>query len=376
MKAPSYSNYWKDVSFEEWTNWQWQLQHTITSIDELEKIINLSEDEKRGIKAATEHLKMQISPHVASMIIEANDSSLRKQFIPSGEEVLSIKSEFLFSDVNADNEYSPVPGLVHRYPSKVLIFPSNYCGTYCRYCFRRKLNRDVEETISMEGYEQIFNYIRNDTSIEEVILSGGDPLVLNDDKLEYIIKTAYEIPHVQIIRLHTRMPIVIPYRITQRFVEMLTKYKPVFVVIHIDTPSEISEQAKHSISQLIDNGIPCLASSPLLKGINDSEEVLRSLWTELIKLRVKPYYLFHSDPVKGLKHFVVPIKQGLNLMNKLYDRMSGLGIPHYCLNVPGGGGHVLLSHNYVDEVEEGHYKITTFEGNIVDFYEDLSEPQI
>lgn len=362
---------WKDIPLEKWVNWQWQIQNAITSGEELEKVVALTDDERTGVKAATQYLKLRISPHIAAMInFSDHDKTLRRQFIPSGEEVLSLDDDLLFSDVNADNRFSPIPGLIHRYPSKVLVFPSNYCGSYCRYCFRRKLNRDVETTLNKYDYETIFRYLRDNSQIEEVIFSGGDPLVIGDDLLEYILSSVQEIPHVQLVRLHTRMPVVIPYRITSNFLSLLKKYKPIFIVIHIDTLAEISEQTKEAISALVDNGIPCFASCPLLKDINDNESVLRNLWTELLRLRVKPYYLFHSDPVKGLRHFVVPIKRGLEIMKNLYDRMSGLAIPHYCFNVPNGGGHILLNYNYVDEIREGHYIITTFEGNRFEYFEN------
>jgi lysine 2,3-aminomutase len=280
----------------------------------------------------------------------------------------------LFSDVNADDRYSPVNGLIHRYPSKVLIFPSNYCGAYCRYCFRRKLIREVEETLDKNQLRQAFDYINSNSAIEEVIFSGGDPLVLGDNSIDYLLSSLSQISHVQIVRFHTRLPVTVPYRITDQFIDTLNKYKrrfPIYVVIHIDSMVEFSDPMREAIAKLVDNGFPCLASCPLLKGINDNEKSLRSLWTELVKIRVKPYYLFHSDPVKGLRHFLVPIDKGLEIVGNLYDRMSGLAMPQYCFNAPGGGGHVLLCPSYVTKVAQGKYLISTFEGDKFEYNETL-----
>ena len=359
---------WKDVPPKQWGDWHWQLRNAVTTADKLEQIIKLSDKERRGIDTATKYFRMRISPHIATLLDpdDPNDP-LRKQFVPSSEELVSMDDDGLFTDVRASDRFSPIRGLIHRYPTKVLLLPSNYCGAYCRYCFRRKLARGAEEILRKDELQSAFKYIENDTRIEEVILSGGDPLVLGDETLDFILGSAFRIPHVQILRVHTRMPISVPYRITSDLVSILSQYKPLYVIIHVDTAREITNPMREAVSQLIDNGIPCFASCPLLKGVNDSEVTLRSLWTELIKMRVKPYRIFHSDPVKGLRHFIVPIERGLEIMRNLYDHMSGLAMPHYCLNVPNGGGHALLNYNYVEEIGAGRYLIRTFEGNQIEY---------
>lgn len=370
MRNHSDISLWNAISLEQWTDWRWQIDNAITNLSELEQVISLSDEEQQGVEIATQHLRMKISPHIATLMNPDDPSdSLRRQFVPSVKELVSLDDSNLFADVNADDQYSPVRGLVHRYPSKVLLFPTNYCGAYCRYCFRRKLVRDVEEALSVQELETAFAYIEKNPQIEEVILSGGDPLVLGDEAIEFILRSVARIPHVEILRLHTRLPITVPYRITPDFVSMLAQYKPVYMVIHIDTAREIVNPTREAVARLVDQGIPCLASCPLLRGINDCESTLRDLWTELVKIRVKPYYLFHSDPVKGLRHFLVPMSRGLEIMHNLYDRMSGIAMPLYCFNVPGGGGHILLGHNYVTKVAEGHYLITTFEGKQVKYVE-------
>jgi len=366
---------WKDVKISEWTNWKWQIRNVITSLDDLEKVVHLSNDEKNGIEKSTKYLKMRITPFLTTLFdIDNPQDSLRKQFVPSIKEIESIDNKELFADVNADERFSPVKGLIHRYPSKVLIFPSNYCGAYCRYCFRRKLVREIEETLSNSELIKIFGYLKNNNKIEEVILSGGDPLVLDDEKLKFILDNLKKIEHVKILRFHTRLPVSIPYRISSDFVSMIKTYKkhfPIYFVIHIDSPKEITNEFQEIITTLIENGYPCLASCPLLKGINDDEMILRTLWTDLIKIRVKPYYLFQSDPVQGLKHYLVPLKRGIEIMTNLYDRMSGLAMPLYCFNVPNGGGHVLISNNYIQTIKEGHHIITTFEGKKFEYKESI-----
>lgn len=364
---------WKSTSSDTWTDWKWQIQNVITDVDTLEKVIPLSKKEKQEIVKATKILKMRISPFILALMKEnAEAETLRKQFIPSVQEIESIDEQELFTDVNKDDKYSPTKGLVHRYPTKVLIFPSNYCGSYCRYCFRRKLVQEAESSLSRSDYEKIFNYIRKHPNVTEVILSGGDPLVLDDKQLEYIFKNLKEIPTVKVLRIHTRLPVTIPFRITPAFVKMLAKYKPLYMVLHIDTLIEITDPLKEAVTMLVDNGIPCFSSSPLLKGVNDSEETLGELWSKLIELRVKPYYLFHSDPVKGLLHFLVPMKRGIEIMRNLYDNISGLAIPHYCFNIPDGGGHILIDMNSVKEIEAGTYELTNFEGRKF-VYRDLGE---
>jgi len=364
---------WGNVPKEQWEDWKWHLDNSIESLEELSQIISLTDEEKSGIEKATEYFKMRLSPHIVNMIAQtdANDT-LRRQFIPSPRETDSISDSILFADVNADDKYSPVKGLIHRYPTKVLIFPSNYCGCYCRYCFRRKLKRDTENLLTINDYDNIITYLKNHDEINEVIFSGGDPLVVQDKTIHDVLKMLSKVKHIKIVRFHTRMPITIPFRISDGLLSVLSDYKhrfAVYFVIHIDTIRELSDESKIAISKLVDNGIMCFASCPLLNTINADEKTLFDLWMGLIENRIKPYYLFHSDPVRGLGHFLVPLNRGLEITRKLYDRMSGLAMPLYCFNVPDGGGHILITYPYIEKVGERHYKLTNFEGKVTDFFE-------
>ena len=367
---------WKDVSLSDWTDWKWQYQNCITSVDELSEVINLSNDEIIGIEEATKYYRMKISPHICLLIAEhpntAISASLKRQFFPSSLEV--IEDNRLFSDVNSDSQFMPVKGLVHRYPTKVLIFPSNNCGTFCRYCFRKKYVGGKETQLSFSELNPIFSYLKVHGDVNEVIFSGGDPLTATNDKIEYILERLSQIESIHIVRFHSRMPITIPYRIDEQFIDILDRYRHRFAtyfVVHIDTMNELSDEALLSISKMTDMGISCLASCPLLKGINDSEESLGNLWQFLVENQIKPYYLFHTDPVVGIRHFVVPLERGLEIMQHLYDKVSGVAIPLYCFNVPNGGGHILLSPPNVKKVEEHHYKIVNFEGKVFDYTEPL-----
>lgn len=373
MKKFSEIALWKNVAESDWKNWKWQVSHCISTLDDLSKVVPLSPVECEGVEEATKKLKMRISPHIALMMANGNEGdTLRRQFIPSRNEVKTANNDKLYIDVNDDDGHSPVKGLVHRYPTKVLLFPSNFCGCYCRYCFRRKLNRDTENTLKAEDYIDIFKYLREHPEINEVIFSGGDPLVVDDAVLRYVLDELSSITNIKIVRFHTRMVITIPYRINDDFIQLLRDFKErfaVYVVIHIDTLREFSVEAKEAVDKLVDNGIMCFASCPLLHKINDDEDVLKTLWNGLVENRVKPYYLFQSDPVKGLGHFLVPLSRGLEITRNLYDNMSGLAMPLYCFNVPDGGGHILITYPYIRQVDEHTFELTNFEGKVSIYHE-------
>jgi lysine 2,3-aminomutase len=371
---------WSNVAAEDWTDWKWQLRNAIRTRAELEEVINLSERERKGVDTATGRLAMKITPHIATLMSAQDpEDPFRLQFVPNDRELMSDDDVTLFDDVNADAQYTPTSGLIHRYASKVLLFPSNACGSHCRYCFRRTLARDIDMFLTPQDIAAAMAYIKSRPEIEEVILSGGDPLTIDNHRLDALIRELAAIKHVAILRIHTRMPVTVPYRVDDQLIKILKRQKARFaihVVVHIDTAEELSEPTRTALASLVDAGIPCLSSCPLLRGVNDSPRALRTLFTELVKIRVKPYYLFHSDPVRGLRHFLVPIARGLDIVSSLYDRMSGLAMPHYCFNVPGGGGHVLLGENYVREVQPGQYEITTFEGHKLLYSERLVDGEL
>lgn len=369
---------WNNVTEEQWKDWKWQLAHGITQLVDLAKVCNFTAKEYEAIKKVLCSYRMKISPHLALRMAENKNNSigesLRKQFIPSSLELRQDRR--LFDDVNADTDYMPVKGLVHRYPTKVLIFPSNSCGSFCRYCFRKKYVGECDTCLLLKDYKPIFDYLKNNSQINEVIFSGGDPLTVDDGIIEYVLHGLSKIESVKIVRFHTRMPISIPYRITDGFVEMIDQYFDrfaIYFVLHIDSENELSNEALRAIRKLTRRGIMCLASCPLLKGVNDSEKVLENLWNKLVENRVKPYYLFHTDPIQGISHFVVPLSRGMEIMKNIYDNISGLAVPLYCFNIPGGGGHILISSNNIQKIGKRKYKLENFEGKITEYEEPIDE---
>ena len=367
---------WSNVKEYEWTDWNWQYANCIEDVSVLSKILDLSKEEKERLEKATSIYRMKISPHLCLIMAENKEFAytLKKQFLPSDEELLS--NENMFEDVNADTCYMPVQGLVHRYPTKVLVFPSNKCGSFCRYCFRKKYVGECDSVLSTSQMDEAINYLREHKEINEVIFSGGDPLTLQDSNIMAWLSSLNTIESVKIVRFHTRMPISIPYRITDDLVSILMRFRhrfAIYFVLHIDTEIEISEETIEGLTKLIDIGIMCLASTPLLKGINDSEEKLGALWQKLVELRIKPYYLFQTDPVQGDLHFVVPIKKGIEIVRNLYDKISGLAMPLFCFNIPNGGGHVLLPPSSIKRISASKYEIINFEGKKYEYVDPAED---
>ena len=365
-----YNNYnkypiWRDVKESQWVDWKWQYDNCIQNIEDLAKVIKFSQEEIREMKVATSIYRMKISPHICLRMAENDDATktLRKQFIPSYGEINV--DDRMYEDVNADSRYMPVKGLVHRYPTKVLVFPSNNCGSFCRYCFRRKYVGECDSSLPNFQRKEIIEYLNNHNEINEVIFSGGDPLTISDEEINIWMSELVTIPSVRIVRFHTRMPITIPYRITNGLITLMSSYRKrfaIYFVIHIDTLNEISDEAFEGLENLINVGIICLASTPLLKDINDSKKSLGSLWQSLVEHRIKPYYLFQTDPVQGTTHFVVPLSKGIDIVRNLYDTISGIAMPLYCFNIPDGGGHVLISPSTIKRITRSKYEITNFEG--------------
>ncbi len=344
--------------------WQTELAAAVTSLQELEQVLTLSPSEREGVQCATERFRMKISPHILSLMDPADPKDpLKRQFLPSVEETYVDTTQF--EDVTHDSDYSPVVGLVHKYPTKALLFPSNSCGSFCRFCFRRRFVGESDSELTDENIQFALAYIRDTPELNEIILSGGDPLTITDQAIEEIISGLKAIPHIRLIRIHTRLPISCPSRITKSLVAMLKKYGPIFMVVHINHPNEISEPTRQAFALLADNGIMTLSQTALLREVNDNKDTLKELWLELVCNRVKPYYLFHTDPVVGLGHFAVPISRGIEIMRNLYGRLSGLAYPLYCFNVPGGYGHVLMGYNYVRRIGDGQYSIETYDGQVV-----------
>ncbi|MDD5687039.1 MAG: KamA family radical SAM protein [Elusimicrobia bacterium] len=327
------------------SDWCWQLKNRITNVAELSKMVNLTESETMAL-AVNSRLKMSITPHFLSLI-DKNDPNcpLRKQAIPTHQE-LNI-SENDLADPCGEEKDTVVHGLVHRYPDRVLLLATDLCSMYCRHCTRRRIVGQKEISLSQEHLEAIYEYIRKNKKIRDVLISGGDPLILSDEKIESILKSLRSIEHVEIIRIGTRIPVTLPQRITSGLTAILKKYHPLYVSIHFNHPKEISPETKVACSMLADAGIPLGSQTVLLKGINDTPKIMVRLMHELMKMRVKPYYIYQCDLAPGTSHFRTAIAAGIKIIESLRGHTTGYAVPTYVIDAPGGGGKVPVSPEYI-----------------------------
>ncbi|MBN2878302.1 MAG: lysine 2,3-aminomutase [Clostridia bacterium] len=357
-----------DASDEEWNSWHWQVRNRITTVNELEKYLALSDDEKQAISQCLVKLRMAITPYFLSLIDPDNpDDAIRKQAVPTLAE-LKVSEDDIDDPLHEDTD-SPVPGLTHRYPDRVLLLVTDQCSMYCRYCTRRRFAGHKDCAMEFSAIEKSVEYIREHKEVRDVLISGGDPLLLSDDRLEKIISSIREIEHVEIIRIGTRSPIVMPQRITPELVGMLKKYHPLWINLHFGHPSEITEESKKACAMLADAGIPLGNQSVLLAGINDKITIMKELVHELVKMRVRPYYLYQCDLSTGIEHFRTPVSVGIEIIEGLRGHTSGFCVPTFVIDAPGGGGKIPVMPNYI--ISQGYERIVlrNFEGMISSYAE-------
>ena len=324
-------------------DWKEILAKSIVSVEQLERYFDI---DAAGLQNVTSIYPMRINPYFLSLIQEENDA-IWKQAVPDVQE---IENGFYSDDPLFEEMQSPVPNLIHRYPDRVLFMVSNQCAMFCRYCMRKR-KIGGSHRISNESINAGLNYIRKNKNINEVILSGGDPLLLDDDVIKWILMQIRAIPHIEIIRIHTRTPSSLPQRVTGALVNIIKKFHPVYINTHFNHPAEITDLAASACMRLADAGIPLGCQTVLLKGVNDNEAVMRELMLKLLRLRVKPYYLHHADLVKGTTHFRTSIQTGLDILKSLQTDASGLCIPSYVIDLPGGCGKIPLQSEYVKYIE-------------------------
>jgi len=363
---------WRDVTDEEWNDWKWQLTHTINTIEDLRKVVNLDADEEAGVDNVSESIPLRITPYYA-MLMDPDDPNdpVRMQAVPLSNEMQ--RSPWDMEDPLDEDEDSPVPGLTHRYPDRVLFLITNQCSMYCRHCTRRRFSGQVGHAVPKPQLDAAIDYIRRTPQVRDVLLSGGDGLLVNDKILEYIISELRAIPHVEIIRIGTRAPVVFPQRITDDLCAMLKKYHPIWINTHFNHPDEITPEAALACAKLADAGIPLGNQSVLLRGINDCPHVMKKLLHELVKIRVRPYYIYQCDMSKGLEHFRTTVAKGIEIMEQLRGHTSGYAIPTYIVDAPGGGGKIPVGPQYL--ISQGHGKIIlrNFEGVITTYHEPTYE---
>jgi lysine 2,3-aminomutase len=344
------------------------MENRITGIDQLRELIRLTREEETALRHALHNLRMAITPYFFTLINTENPHDcIRKQAIPTSAELL-ISPHDLVDPLDEDID-SPTPGLTHRYPDRVLLLVTDQCSMYCRYCTRRRIAGEKDRQRPMEEIRQAVAYIRTRPEIRDVLISGGDPLVMQTSRLEQIIRMVREIPHVEIIRLGTRTPAALPQRIDDELVGMLKKYHPLFVNVHFSHPREFTKEACAALAKLADGGIPLNNQSVLLRGINDNADVMKNLMHLLLRNRVRPYYIYQCDLAAGISHFRTPVSVGIQIMESLRGHTTGLGVPTYVVDAPGGGGKIPVMPNYLISQGNNRVVLRNYEGLIVSYPE-------
>lgn len=354
---------WGDVLPEQWNDWKWQIKNRITSVEQLGRIIRLRDGEKEEIGKCLERFRMAITPYYAMLMDPENpDCPVKKQAVPSIHELSVDKCDM--SDPLGEEKYTPVEGIVHRYPDRVLFLLTHKCSMYCRHCTRRRIVGSEDFSVSNSNMEKALDYIRQTPQVRDVLLSGGDPFIMPDLWLENVIKKLREIPHVEIIRIGTRTPVVLPMRITDDLLNMLRKYHPIWINTHFNHPMEITPESQRACERIADVGIPLGNQTVLLRGINDNVETLKELFIKLVKIRVRPYYLYQCDVAEGIGHFRTPVSQGIEIMKNIRGYISGYAIPTFVIDAPGGGGKTPVNPDYIMSLDDKQAVLRNYLGDI------------
>ena len=360
--------FFPEVTDQQWNDWHWQVKNRIETVDELKKYIKLTAEEEEGIRESLKTLRMAITPYYLTLIDPENPHCpIRKQAIPTVEELKRSPAD-LEDPLHEDSD-SPVPGLTHRYPDRVLFLITDMCSMYCRHCTRRRFAGQHDCATPEKQIDDCIDYIARTPQVRDVLLSGGDALLVSDEKLEYIISRLRAIPHVEIIRIGSRTPVVLPQRITPELVNMLKKYHPIWLNTHFNHPNEVTPESKQACARLADAGIPLGNQSVLLRGVNDCTHIMKKLVHELVKMRVRPYYIYACDPSLGLSHFRTPVSKGIEIMEALRGHTSGYCIPTFVVDAPGGGGKIPVMPNYVISQAPNRVVLRNYEGVITTYTE-------
>lgn len=359
---------WPNIAEAEWNDWKWQLKNRITTLEQVKALINITPEEEAGIKKATGRLSMAITPYWGLLIDpDSPRCPIRRQVVPLADEFHIDPTDML--DPCGEDKDSPVPNLVHRYPDRVLLLATDLCASYCRHCTRRRMVGTRERIITNDKFEKAYEYIKSNHRIRDVLISGGDPLMLDDDKLEHMLKALREISHIELLRIGTRVPVTMPMRITPELITMLKRYSPLWISIHFNHPKEITREVEAACNTLCDNGFVLGSQTVLLKGINDKPSIMKRLMHELVKIRVRPYYIYQCDPVRGTSHFRTSITTGIQIMEKLRGHTSGYAVPTYVVDAPGGGGKIPVAPNYITAQSKGEFTLRNFKGETYTYKE-------
>ena len=361
----------REEDFSKWENWKWHLKNRVTRLERFEELMGIEfpEKVKNELKKTIEKFPMSITPYYLSLIDpeDYQNDPVFKQCFPSSRELKVNENEMI--DPLHEDEDSPVEGITHRYPDRVLFLVSNMCSMYCRHCTRKRKVGDNDFIPDRKTLEKGIEYIRNTPQIRDVLLSGGDPFMLPDSDIEWILSELYSIDHVEVVRIGTRMPVVLPQRITDSLINVLTKYHKVWINTHFNHPQEITKASKKALSKLADAGIPLGNQSVLLAGVNDCPVIIKKLVHLLVKNRVRPYYLYQCDLSEGLDHFRTPVGKGIQIMESLIGHTSGICVPTFVIDAPGGGGKIPMMPNYMISWSANRVVLRNYEGVITSYRE-------
>jgi lysine 2,3-aminomutase len=361
-----------ECSVSQWNDWHWQLRHRLRRLEQLTPLLDLTMDEMTAILRHRGTLPLAITPYYAGLLDPADSGHpLRRTVVPVNDEYLHSAGEA--EDPLGEEDDSPLPGLVHRYPDRVLFLVTQFCSTNCRYCTRsRIIDADHGQAGMKRRWQRALDYIENTPRVRDVLLSGGDPLTLSDEKLEWLLSRLRKIPHVELIRIGTKVPVVLPQRITPALVRTLKRYHPLWMSIHFTHPRELTPETATACSRLADAGIPLGSQTVLLAGINDSVDTMKALMHGLLRLRVKPYYLYQCDPILGSAHFRTPVEKGLEIIAGLRGHTSGYAVPTYVIDAPGGGGKIPILPDYVVGKDGEDLILRNYEGRIFRYPDSAS----
>jgi lysine 2,3-aminomutase len=360
-----YRRFYPGTSSIEWNDWHWQFRTRIRTLEELARIFRLSEDEANAVGRHEGALPVGITPYYASLMgLDDPEEPLRRTHIMTGEEYVRMPGEA--DDPLGEDHDTVAPGLVHRYPDRVLFLTTGTCSTYCRYCTRSRLvgNPGGEYQFSTRQWDKALAYLEAHTEVRDVLLSGGDPLSIGDDKLDWLLTRLRAIKHIEFLRIGTKIPVVLPQRITKGLVKMLKKHHPLWMSIHITHPRELTTEATEALTRLADAGIPLGSQTVLLKGINDDASIMTPLMQGLLKRRVRPYYLYQCDPIRGSAHFRTSVEKGIEIIRALRGHTTGYATPIFCVDAPGGGGKILLAPDSIVGRDGDDLVLRNFEGNL------------
>lgn len=358
--------YWPRDAMEHWNDPKWQLRNRIDTLAQLESRLNLTDTERAGVLLAGHKLAMSITPHFFNLIDRDDpDCPIRRQVIPRIEEGWNAPEEV--ADPCGEDSHMPVPGLVHRYPDRVLFLVTDRCASYCRYCTRSRVVSGVGEQQLETQWEAAFRYLEKTPQVRDVLLSGGDPLLFSDEKLDRVLTRLRAIPHIQFLRIGSRIPIFLPQRITPELCAMLKKHHPLFISIHTNHPRELTSEVRDALGRLADAGIPLGNQSVLLRGVNDSVEIQKALVHKLLMCRVRPYYLYQCDLIHGSSHLRTSVAEGVEIIEGLRGHTTGYAVPQFVIDGPGGGGKIPVNPNYIVETSPGRVTLRNFEGRLFEY---------